>query len=186
MVTICVILAAPYAESVLGRFDLLDVEPAFAISIQEAERLRGHTIVPLSTRVKLAAFIGGVKSTQMARANAARNLMDLPTTGTADDVPRVAEEIGRKPALVRLVVARLVGAVSLRAAPLCDADVGIRVERRDETHIVQPEDGDDVVRGVLVAVNVRGLGEYGGEEGGEGERECKGAHSDDGGESLEV
>ena len=42
--------------------------------------------------------------------------------------------------------------VSLGAAALSYADIGIGIERRDEAHVVEAIDFDDVVRGVRVGV----------------------------------
>jgi hypothetical protein len=153
---IAVVDTAADAHPVVCRLDLLNVESSDVVSREDTERLRRDTIVTLSAGVKLAALVRGVQTAQVASVDAPSDLTDHTARGTCVlYVLRVGEPIGGELTLVGVVVSRLGSAIGLGAATFGNADVGVRVEGSDETHIRQAVDLDDVVAAVLELVDVR-------------------------------
>jgi len=171
--------AAADAHPVLGGLNLLNVEAAHVVPRQNAERVCWDTVAALSAGIELAALVGGVETAQVRCIDAASDLADVTTGGTLVlDVFGVSKPIGWKLALVRIIIASLGSAVSFRAGALRDTDISVGILGRDETHISQRIDLDDIVRMVRIAIDIRARGRSG--SGGASDEEsddCKGVHS---------
>jgi len=143
---VIVVLAASNAEAVLSGLDLLNVEATLVGTGEDAERLRGDTIVSLSGRVELTALVGGVQTAQMRGVDAAGDLANLVLVrGSKGDISGVGEEVGGETALVGIIVASLVCAVCLGAGALGNANVGVSAEGCDEAHVLERVDFDNVI-----------------------------------------
>jgi len=153
---------------------LLYVEASNIVPRENAEGIGWHAVVALSARVELATLVLGIQTAEVGGTYAARDLTDITATGPLVlDVLGIGEEIGGELALVSIIVTSRGGAVCLCAGALGDADIGVGVQRSNQTHVRKRVDLDDVAGAVFVGVDI---GSSTGRAGNEESDECKGVH----------
>jgi hypothetical protein len=177
VIAIVVVGAAADAKPILGWLELLYIETTDVISGEDAERIGRNTIIARSAGIELATFVLGVETAEMGGIDAARDLTNKTAFSTLVlDVFGVGEEICWELALLGFIPAARSSAVRLGAGTLSDSNISMRVARRDQTHIGQGVELDDIVGAVLELVKV---GNSTGNAGNDESEDGRGAHCEE-------